>query len=344
MPEARKIKLTDFETKTTYALFKPFNNFLFSIFQLAGIHTTVDYHEGLERKHQYLRLNNYLKQHIATSGIKDLQLGFDNSSNLNEETTGKALREFNGQCFRKLVLGDMGKLAESMVHGGITKPNDPRHFREGYIRNSEYINTQEQQEQPQEYKNSIHKNFESNSFYKPDVQTVLLSKIGITLDTTRPLAIIIDRGSKRALKNIKEISKMVSRYGFNVAVVPYSQLTIQEQIIVTRHSALIIGVHGAGLANLIWAKAGSAVLLEIFPYHFQKFTYQAIAYNIGLKHLWWENDRKDRASETKYSNAFEKGSWDYYRNLDTEADIESLELKVIEAVVYLKGQYPELKI
>eukprot|EP00121_Abeoforma_whisleri_P009060 Awhi_evm1s8325 len=313
----------DFKISTTYIIFKPFNNFLFSLFQLSGLFATVAHHDGFEKPHEYFRINRKLHKQPNATGIRNIQAIFDNSTNLNHEITGTGIRSYRNVCFRKVVVGDMGKLSESIVHGGI---QDPKYdFEPGAA--------------------VLLKNFTRHILTKAG-----LYEIDPSIDykkgsaTAKPKASVIDRGNKRAINNIPDVVKLVESYGFDVVVVSFAHMNIEEQIQATRSSALVVGMHGAGLANLMWLRPGVSSIIELFPFGFQKFTYQALSHNTDNTHFWWQNTNRALAGETEYSTMFEKDTWDYYRNLDTFVDIKAFTPTLEKAVRYLKPTYPELKI
>ena len=56
-----------------------------------------------------------------------------------------------------------------------------------------------------------------------------------------------------------------------------------EQVSVFCNADVIVAVHGAGLANLIFARPGTTVI-EIFPENFVKSTFLWLAMRLGLKY------------------------------------------------------------
>jgi hypothetical protein len=54
---------------------------------------------------------------------------------------------------------------------------------------------------------------------------------------------------------------------FEVRAVFFEDLPMKRQIEAARQCAIMIGVHGSGLAHVAWMRPGTA-LIEIFPYRF----------------------------------------------------------------------------
>ncbi|ALI99760.1 glycosyltransferase family 61 protein [Rufibacter tibetensis] len=72
------------------------------------------------------------------------------------------------------------------------------------------------------------------------------------------------RGTKlRRLENFCEIEELVQSYGYTV--IACEELSLKEQIEVFHNASHIIGVHGAGLTNIIFRRSQQLNLLEIFP-------------------------------------------------------------------------------
>ena len=67
----------------------------------------------------------------------------------------------------------------------------------------------------------------------------------------------------RSILNFSEIEKTVVKYGFRV--VDSSKMTLEQQIILFSGASEIIGVHGAGLTNIIFRSGHPLKFLEIFP-------------------------------------------------------------------------------
>lgn len=67
----------------------------------------------------------------------------------------------------------------------------------------------------------------------------------------------------RAILNFSEIQQTVLKFGF--IMVDSSKLTMEEQIVLFSGASEIIGVHGAGLTNIIFRSGYLLKLLEIFP-------------------------------------------------------------------------------
>jgi capsular polysaccharide biosynthesis protein len=100
--------------------------------------------------------------------------------------------------------------------------------------------------------------------------------------------IYIDRGnaSRRRVANGEEMEDVLSAHG----VVPLSleEKSFAEQIEIFKNASLIIGQHGAGMANAIFSRPGTRIV-ELMGYnHLMNFTHSAFWYSFqatALDHL-----------------------------------------------------------
>ncbi|KAJ3634478.1 hypothetical protein Zmor_016444 [Zophobas morio] len=161
-----------------------------------------------------------------------------------------------------------------------------------------------------------------------------------------PKATIIHRKLKRVLLNTEEVKTLLENNGYFVEVKSFDDITIAEQIRIVRTSALLvgknamddipnynlciilIGIHGAGLANLIWLNVNfNPAVIEIFPFNFTKYTYQTLALSLRVNYVGVKTTKESNSKETEFSNDYkEADKRNYYRNLDTKVDLEDLQL------------------
>jgi hypothetical protein len=109
----------------------------------------------------------------------------------------------------------------------------------------------------------------------------LLSELQIeTVHTPVKKIFITRRGANgRDLTNSAEIEKIAAKNGFEI--VDTAELTISEQIRLFTNATHIVGVHGAGLTNMIYCKRNHVKVIEIFPGNFYQATYYWLASQFG---------------------------------------------------------------
>jgi capsular polysaccharide biosynthesis protein len=84
----------------------------------------------------------------------------------------------------------------------------------------------------------------------------------------------------RRLVNHKETIKLLKNEGFSVYAM--ENLTFVEQIRLFRSSEMIVGLHGAAMAFMIFCKPETQIL-ELFPYRPKKNHYFDVASKLGLR-------------------------------------------------------------
>lgn len=106
-----------------------------------------------------------------------------------------------------------------------------------------------------------------------------------SLAEAKPKRIYISRktAAHRKLVNEKELERCLKSYGFESF--SFDQLSFPEQVRVMRSAECIVTVHGAALANLIFAPAGTRVI-EICPVdRYNLDCFPRLSNKLGHKHL-----------------------------------------------------------
>ncbi|HON52981.1 MAG TPA: glycosyltransferase family 61 protein [Bacteroidales bacterium] len=93
------------------------------------------------------------------------------------------------------------------------------------------------------------------------LQTLSLFKLPVLQN--RRIFVYRNKNTSRYLYNTETISKILKQYGFES--IDTSNLPIREQIRYFAESNIIIGVHGAGLTNMMFACHNQPTIIEIIP-------------------------------------------------------------------------------
>lgn len=88
-----------------------------------------------------------------------------------------------------------------------------------------------------------------------------------------------DQTNRRQLANEAELLKILEDFGFQT--VKLSELRFKEQVSLFAHAKIIIGVHGAGFANLSFCN-NQASVIELFSSSYQPKMYRSISENVNL--------------------------------------------------------------
>jgi capsular polysaccharide biosynthesis protein len=128
---------------------------------------------------------------------------------------------------------------------------------------------------------------------------------------------------------------MVATLGFEV--VALSKLSFMDQAQLFYTSDVIVGEHGAGLANLVFCRKGTKII-EIFSVFWIAPCCYAIARSAGLEyysHVAEAPDIRSRAAE-KIASAPIDGTLDECRSAEYRVDVHKLQRKIL-AVINSEG-------
>ena len=68
-------------------------------------------------------------------------------------------------------------------------------------------------------------------------------------------------------------------------------MSFQEQVAAMRNTTVLIGVHGAGLTNLLFLPDHAAIV-EVLPWHWDRRAYERIGQLLGYTYRAWRNDER----------------------------------------------------
>lgn len=125
------------------------------------------------------------------------------------------------------------------------------------------------------------------------VDVGILREFGNSLETPDggPEKIYISRrDSGRMPNNELEIETLLSDAGFQI--VQLSEYSLLEQITLFKNASVIVGTHGAGLANLAWCDASTTRVIEIKQDNHPK-CFEWLAIQAGLNYTKVENSFTD---------------------------------------------------
>jgi|LauGreDrversion4_2_1035121.scaffolds.fasta_scaffold10683_7 hypothetical protein len=118
-------------------------------------------------------------------------------------------------------------------------------------------------------------------------------------DPTLPSNIFIGRkkGGKRVLLNENQIVKAVEEKNFKMIYL--EEFSVCEQVKLFYNAKQIVGVHGAGLTNLLFSQPGCFVV-ELFPVNYVNQCYWTIASYNDLEYTYILGEGKDIADTTNH--------------------------------------------
>jgi hypothetical protein len=127
-----------------------------------------------------------------------------------------------------------------------------------------------------------------------EVLEQVLSLIGVDTsafpEPERRIFVRRDERFGRVLRNSRELERIAESAGFDV--VEPGALDVEEQIRLFSAARTVVGVHGAGLANLVYRGTRPLDLLELFPptWHGPQYFWNASALGHGYRGLFGDRD------------------------------------------------------
>ena len=124
-------------------------------------------------------------------------------------------------------------------------------------------------------------------------KSLICTKFKMNNPLSWPKVLMITRsetGSRRIL-NQDEFIGNLSKLPIQLSVQSFPTLSLAEQICLVNEADIMIGMHGAALAHVLFMKPGKT-LLELFPFAFRKSIYQNLAHIKGIEYLSWQNTKR----------------------------------------------------
>ena len=122
--------------------------------------------------------------------------------------------------------------------------------------------------------------------------------------TSRPMRKVFltrPKDSNRNIENLQEVQAVFGEFGYEM-VLPDS-LSLGEQIALMRECKVIASMHGAGLANVLFAPSG-AVVFEIFSEYYHNVQPQMCALLRGHKYRYMVGETRDTSMHPQKENAY----------------------------------------
>lgn len=120
---------------------------------------------------------------------------------------------------------------------------------------------------------------EACAFLRAKLLPSVKARFGSEWDTVLPQKIFIRRKGARSVCNESDVNRVLSDKGFQV--VALEELSLGEQIRLFYHVKVVVGVHGAGLANVVFCKPGTRIV-ELMPSAWAMPCYWSISRHVGL--------------------------------------------------------------
>lgn len=131
--------------------------------------------------------------------------------------------------------------------------------------------------------------------------------------------------TKRRVQNENEVTERLASMGF--ITVDLEKLSVTEQISLFRSSEFVVGVHGAGLANIIFCPPRSKVL-EIFPPRYGTWAYWLASSALDLEYeAFVADDIEPNPEPLRYDPSFHFEQADPTRDLKINVNLLESRIK-----------------
>jgi glycosyl transferase family 61 len=109
-------------------------------------------------------------------------------------------------------------------------------------------------------------------------------KQGVKLKSQKNSRVYVSRqdASFRRVTNESDVVQIMETYGFDI-VYP-GQLELEEQINCFHNASVVVGLHGAGLTNIVFCNEGT-VVYEFMPEQYKSLAFERFAINCGLRYV-----------------------------------------------------------
>jgi capsular polysaccharide biosynthesis protein len=88
---------------------------------------------------------------------------------------------------------------------------------------------------------------------------------------------------------------------FGIEVIDADEMTIEEQMTAFHQASIVVGLHGAGLTNIVYRRGGPLRVLEIFPPHQQPVHYYMLSKMYGFDYQHLIGVRADGSADSSYA-------------------------------------------
>jgi hypothetical protein len=110
------------------------------------------------------------------------------------------------------------------------------------------------------------------------------SNVNISVNYGQRIYVSRSRASKRKVLNEYEVTEYLATVGFRV--VYFEDHSFSEQVSIMHHTQYVVGLHGAGLANILFMAAGGSILeLRRFD-NGENYFYFSLANVVNLNYLY----------------------------------------------------------
>ncbi|CAN1241609.1 Alpha-1,3-arabinosyltransferase XAT3 [Linum perenne] len=163
-----------------------------------------------------------------------------------------------------------------------------------------------------------------------------------------PQLLIISRDINRLLTNVDELKWMATKLGYNVTVAEFD-LNVSRSAEIMNPCDVVIGVHGAGLANMVFL-ADNAVVIQVVPFATDWFAkkYEP-SKDMNVRYVEYKIKKDESSLKEKYAlnhDVFTNPTsfqWNQFKpiffdNQNVKLDLKRFKLTLLKALALLWEQ------
>lgn len=138
-----------------------------------------------------------------------------------------------------------------------------------------------------------------DSLLSENIDKIIHSLSGsMSPDIGRKIFILRSKETGRTINNMEEVEELLKDFGFES--IDSSKLPLKKQIEIFSSASHVIGIHGAGMVNILFRKDLSLSVLEIFPNReFAPEHYKNISKKFGYQYMYIFGNGKDESNNFK---------------------------------------------
>ncbi|MDP4266552.1 MAG: glycosyltransferase family 61 protein [Bacteroidota bacterium] len=137
-------------------------------------------------------------------------------------------------------------------------------------------------------------------------------KTNISIKTSKRIYISRAKAARRQIENEEQVKTLLKNKGFDI--IYFEELTFAEQLLISNNADIMLGLHGAGLTNMLFMKPGTNVFELRFENDSHNLCYFSLASALNLNYYY------------QFCNTAEKGMDTHTGNINV--DLEALEKNI----------------
>lgn len=200
-----------------------------------------------------------------------------------------------------------------------------------------------------------HEIYQFSNFLKRRIKPFLKHKESLNSSSTNQITILSRRTNRKILNENELKEELKQEFPFlQVELVTLEDFSFPQQTEILQKTSILIGIHGSGILNFIFMLpesesqvASDKAVIELFPFGFERLTFQYLAQKLNFPYEKWNNlDSNSTVFHSETLNGLSQSEKDsimkakkysvsmpwvgnlYWINQDTKVDINAIKNKI----------------